>query len=110
MVCREPELAVRVRIRRRCETRAQFRKAAWRDDRQWFARSAHTLREANDAKNSPWLAEAEVALAECFIDLCERKAACTLVGEAQAIHADNAEPGEHFKAPLRKVLERVKWR
>jgi tetratricopeptide (TPR) repeat protein len=64
------------------------------------------LREATDAPNSPWLAEVRIALADCLLDMGERKAARALVEKAQAAHAANADLGEHFKAPLRAILAR----
>ena len=65
------------------------------------------LREANDDAKSPWLAEAEVALADCLIDLGERKEAHALIDQAKAIHTAQAELGEHFKVPLRRVAARL---
>ena len=71
---------------------------------------ALSLREANDDKNSPWLAEAQVALAECLVSLGERTRARTLLASAKAIHATHRELGEYFKRPLRELVERLNRR
>ena len=65
------------------------------------------LREANDDAKSPWLAEAQVALADCLIDLGNRKEAHALIDQAKAIHTAQAELSEHFKLQLRRVAARV---
>jgi tetratricopeptide (TPR) repeat protein len=61
------------------------------------------LRAAGDAAQSPWLAEAQVALAACLIDLGQREAAQALIGRAGAIQAAHPELGEHLKAPLQRA-------
>jgi len=61
------------------------------------------LRAAGDAGQSPWLAEAQVALAACLIDLGQREAAQALIGRAGAIQAAHSELGEHLKAPLQRA-------
>ncbi len=68
---------------------------------------ALALRQATEAAESPWLAEAQIALADCMLDLGERKAARVLLGQARAIHAGNAQLGEHFKAPLVAATARL---
>ncbi len=65
------------------------------------------LREAAEAPNSPWLAEAQVGLADCLIDLGERKLARGLVEQAARAQATHNELGEHFRAPLRVVALRL---
>ena len=72
---------------------------------------AVSLRETNDdANQSPWLAEAQIALAECLIDLGQRDKARALARKAAAIEAAHMELGEQFKAPLRKVVARLSVR
>jgi tetratricopeptide (TPR) repeat protein len=66
------------------------------------------LRETNDeVTQSPWLAEAQIALANCLIDLDQRETARRLIGKATAIEATHKELGEQFKAPLRSVAARL---
>jgi serine/threonine-protein kinase len=61
------------------------------------------LRTAGDAAQSPWLAEAQLALAACLVDLGQREAARALIGRAGAIQAAHPELGEHLKAPLQRA-------
>jgi len=61
------------------------------------------LRTAGDAAQSPWLAEAQLALAACLIDLGQREPARALIGRAGAIQAAHPELGEHLKAPLQRA-------
>jgi eukaryotic-like serine/threonine-protein kinase len=69
------------------------------------------LREANgDIAQNPWLAQAQIALADCLIDLGDRAAAGALVKKAAAIQATHPELGEHFKAPLNRVAGRLSAR
>ena len=65
------------------------------------------LREANDDKVSPWLAEAEIALADCLITLGERTQAYALLAQAKAIHATHKELGEHLRRPLGDLERRL---
>jgi eukaryotic-like serine/threonine-protein kinase len=66
------------------------------------------LREGNDdVAHSPWLAEAQVALADCLIDLGQRDGARRLIAKAATIVATHKELGEQFKAPLRRVAGRL---
>ena len=69
---------------------------------------ALALRVAHDAEHSPWVAEAQVALADCLVDLGDRGAARQLAAQAQAHLSRHAELGEHFKAPLRAVQARLR--
>jgi eukaryotic-like serine/threonine-protein kinase len=69
---------------------------------------AVALRAANDdVTQSPWLAEAQIALADCLIELGQRESARTLIGKAAAIEATHRELGEQFRAPLRRVAARL---
>ena len=68
------------------------------------------LRAINDDPQSPWLAETGIALADCVADLGERGPAMALLAKAKAIHAAHRELGEHFKRPLRELVERLNRR
>jgi tetratricopeptide (TPR) repeat protein len=86
---------------------AQHRAGDPKAARPNLERAVH-LREANDdVAQSPWLAEARIALAECLIDVGQREAARRLTGKAAAIEATHKELGEQFKAPLRRVTARL---
>ncbi len=61
-----------------------------------------------DPERSPDLADAQIALASCLLDLGQREEARTLAGKAEAIHARHEELGEQFRSPLRKVKERLR--
>jgi tetratricopeptide (TPR) repeat protein len=65
------------------------------------------LRQLHDDSASPWLAEAQAALAACLLEMGEPKAARSLADRAQAIHAGHAELGEHLRAPLKALLARL---
>jgi serine/threonine-protein kinase len=65
------------------------------------------LRTLNQHARSPWLAEAQIALAECLLDLGERPAAMRLFREANAAHASHMLLGEQFRAPLRELARRL---
>jgi serine/threonine-protein kinase len=77
------------------------------DEARTHLERAVALRQASDAALSPWLAEAQVALADCLIDLGDRKAARALAQQARSIQARQAALGEHLKAPLRSVEARL---
>ena len=68
---------------------------------------ALVLREANDARDSPWLAEARIALADCLIDLGERKAARAHLDQARSALAAHAELAAHFGLALRQAMQRL---
>jgi eukaryotic-like serine/threonine-protein kinase len=68
---------------------------------------ALALRQTSEAATSPWLAEAQIALADCLLDLGERKPAQALFEQARAVHAAHAELGEHFRQPLTALTERL---
>ena len=111
------EAIVRSPLRDRYQTREadaalRLGQARQRDGRAATARAdlerAVQLRAANDdPRQSPWLAEAQIALADCLLDLGERRAARELVDKAAAIHALHLQLGEHFKAPLQRVRARL---
>lgn len=86
--------------------RAQLRTGDLRSARINFGRSL-SLRAANDQPNSPWIAEAQIALAECLIALGDETQARSLVKRAAAIHSSHTELGDHYKQPLINVRRRL---
>jgi serine/threonine-protein kinase len=54
------------------------------------------LRERLDAPSSPWLAQAQLALAACLDEQGERTQAAALVAGARAIHAAHPRLGKHL--------------
>jgi eukaryotic-like serine/threonine-protein kinase len=68
---------------------------------------AVALREANDHVNSPWIAESEIALAECLAALGEGvKARATLMRATNRLAAHD-QIGEHFTRPLSEARARL---
>jgi tetratricopeptide (TPR) repeat protein len=65
------------------------------------------LRLAADAPESPWLAEAQLALASCLTDLGLRDQARALAARAAAIQAAHRELGDHWKAPMHQTGARL---
>jgi hypothetical protein len=63
--------------------------------------------EVLDTGQSPLLAEAQIALAECWLDLGQRNRAASLLAAAQSIHATHKALGEYYKKPLSKLKARV---
>jgi len=59
-----------------------------------------------DARQSPVLADAEIALANCYLDLGNRKQAQVMLTDAKAIHASHRRLGEHYTRPLRQLEAR----
>jgi serine/threonine-protein kinase len=59
-----------------------------------------------DAKQSPALADAEIALAGCYLDVGDRQRARELLANAKAIHATHKQLGERYKKPLRELEAR----
>jgi tetratricopeptide (TPR) repeat protein len=55
------------------------------------------LREDNAESGSPWVGEAEVALANCLLDLGDRIRARSLFDKAAAAFASHREVGTQFK-------------
>ena len=66
-----------------------------------------SLRSANDHAASPSIAEAQIALAECFTALGEQAQARSLVKRAAAIQASHVGLGDHYKQPLLHVRRRL---
>jgi eukaryotic-like serine/threonine-protein kinase len=86
--------------------RAQLRTGDPHTARASLERSLN-LRLANDSPASPSIAEAQIALADCFIALGEQAQARSLVKRAAAIQASHIELGDHYKKPLIDVRRRL---
>jgi hypothetical protein len=86
--------------------------ARQRDGRAAAARAplerALALYAANEAPVSPRAAEAQVALAECWIDLRNRPSAQQLLAQASQAHAAHAELAPHLVRPLLDARERLR--
>ena len=86
--------------------------ARQRDGRAAAARApleqALALRSANEAAVSPRVAEAQIALAECLLDLQGRAAAQTLLAQAAQAHAAHTELAPHWVQPLRAAQARMR--
>jgi hypothetical protein len=66
------------------------------------------LRQVDAPDASPWVGEAEIALANCLLDLGERGLARSLLGKAAAIFASHSEVGAQFKNPANALALRLK--
>ena len=66
-----------------------------------------SLRTDNDHTTSPWIAEAQIALADCLIALGETAQARSLLKQAATIHSAHAELGEHYRKPLVDAQSRL---
>jgi eukaryotic-like serine/threonine-protein kinase len=64
---------------------------------------ALALRMSNDDFASPWLAEVQIALAECFVGSGDQARARDLFAKAKSIHARHAELASAFRTPLRAL-------
>jgi hypothetical protein len=62
--------------------------------------------ELYDHERSPALADAQIALANCLLDLDERAKAHALLAQAKAIHANHRELGAHLRRPLQDLEAR----
>ncbi|HSW25059.1 MAG TPA: hypothetical protein VLJ62_20030, partial [Burkholderiaceae bacterium] len=86
--------------------------ARQRDGRPAAARAplerALSLYAANEAPVSPRVAAAQIALAECRIDLQDRASAQALLAQATRAHAAHAELGPHLVAPLQVAQARLR--
>jgi thioredoxin-like negative regulator of GroEL len=63
--------------------------------------------EVLDPKHSLQLADSEIALASCFLDLGHPDQARPLLLQAKAIQATYKDLGDQFKSPLRKLEARL---
>jgi hypothetical protein len=60
------------------------------------------------ARTSPALADAEIALSNCYIDLREPEKASALLGSAKAIHRKHTILGQHHVRPLIELENRIR--
>jgi len=96
------------------EAEAQLRlgQARQQDGRAAAAREplerALALRSGAEAAISPRMAEAQIALAECLLDLGERAAAQALLARARAAQAAHPELAPHFVKPLQAAQARLR--
>ena len=65
------------------------------------------LRKANDDPQSPWIAEAEGALAACLTALGEYAKSRALLAQAVGRHAAHKQLGAHFTQPLRETRSQL---
>jgi serine/threonine-protein kinase len=66
------------------------------------------LRETSAGPVSPWVGEAQIALADCLLDLGDRGRARTFLQKAEASFASHPELGAQFKAPAGALAQRFK--
>ncbi len=66
------------------------------------------LREINGVRASPWVGEAQIALAGCLLELGDRGGARTLLQKAEATFASHSELSAQFKAPAGALAQRVR--
>lgn len=71
--------------------------------RSWLTRAV-AMRESIDAASSPWLAEAQVALAEALLATGQSGDAKTMLTRAAAIHAATPALGDAYRRPLRDAF------
>ena len=86
--------------------------ARQRDGRAAVARAplerALALYTANEAAVSPRVAAAQIALAECWLDLGNRASAQALLARATQAHAAHAELAPHLARPLQAAQARLR--
>jgi serine/threonine-protein kinase len=63
--------------------------------------------EVYDRDLSPALADSQIALAKCLLDLGHRDQARALLAQAKAIHSTYKDLGEQFRKPLRALEARL---
>jgi eukaryotic-like serine/threonine-protein kinase len=66
------------------------------------------LRQATAEDSGPWVGEAQIALANCLLDLGNRGGARSLFDKAAANFAPHAELGAQFKNPATALEQRLK--
>lgn len=72
-----------------------------------FERALSLFQELYDRARSPDIADAQVALANCYLELGQPGKAHTLFGSAEAIQATHRELGVQYTEPLRKLRARL---
>jgi hypothetical protein len=63
--------------------------------------------ELYDPQLSPAIADAQIALADCLIDLGERAQAQSLFAQAKTIHARHKHLGQYVASPLSELERRL---
>ncbi len=87
------------------------RKAGHAADALAPLKEAVALRAAlYDPLASPRLADAQVALASCLLDLGDRAPAQALFDQASAIHAVHPQLGDQYRRPLRELQARLAYK
>ena len=71
-------------------------------------REALALRRQHDDEASMWLAQVQIALAECLAASGQREEATVLLGEANHIHSQHPPLGPYFASALTSALGAVK--
>jgi tetratricopeptide (TPR) repeat protein len=69
--------------------------------------AALDLRLRHDDPASVWLADAQIALAECLVALGRREQASAMLNDAKRIHAQHPALGPHFASALKIALGAV---
>lgn len=64
--------------------------------------------EVYDPDRSPALADSQIALASCLMELRRGDQARTLLAQARSIHANHKDLGERYKKPLRELEARLR--
>jgi serine/threonine protein kinase len=72
-----------------------------------FLERALALRIANEDATSPWIAEAEIALADCLVEQAQFADAKRLVVKARQVLAGHKLIGRHFSEQLRAAEARL---
>ena len=72
-----------------------------------YLEQALQLRQRIDFADSPWLAEVQVSLANCELDMGQNTAAARLFEQAKAIYATHSELGAYLRRPLRALEARL---
>jgi tetratricopeptide (TPR) repeat protein len=70
-------------------------------------REALALRRQHDDEASLWLAQVQIALAECLVASGRREEACALLDEAKHIHSQHPPLGPHLASALEVALRSV---
>jgi hypothetical protein len=89
------------------EGKAQLLAGKARDAQPLLERAVALRTELLDAA-SPLLADAEIALSNCYIDLRELQKASALLTSAKAIHRKHAVLGRHYLKPLTALEDRIR--
>lgn len=72
-----------------------------------FAQRALDASKQYDDSHAPSIAAAQIALANCYLDLGDKAKAQALAEEAHAIHATHKELGPQYREPLKQLETRL---